>query len=78
MKKKIKKRIHKKFNLSLFNVVVLVTTLIAAGILLHDFLVWGIIPMFSKEYIQLTYLGMFEDLLAIFALEINIQIMKEW
>lgn len=68
----------KRIKLNPMNAVVLITTFIALYVLIHDFLVWGIIPMFSREYIQLTYLGMFEDILAIFALEINSQIIKEW
>ena len=68
----------KRIKLRPLNIFVLITTLIASFVLIHDFLVWGIIPMFNKEYIQLTYLGMFEDILAIFTLEMNSQIMKEW
>jgi len=72
----MKKKKQIKFNFK--NVFVFITTIIATFVLGYDFLVWGVIPAFNKEFIQLTYFGMFVDLIAIFVLEMNSQIIREW
>lgn len=68
----------KKFKLNLFNVVILVSMLGASILLIHDFIFWGVIPMFTGTFYTLTYFGMFIDFIAIFLLEMCIQIIKEW
>lgn len=77
MKKKIKKRIHKKFKLNLFHTFMFLSACIGAFVLIHDFIVWGILPLFNGEFITLTYFGMFIDLIAIGLIEITIQNIKE-
>lgn len=61
-----------------FNIIVFITFLLSGGLLVHDFLVWGIIPLFSGNFILLTYFGLIVDLLALFMLEASIQYIKEW
>lgn len=73
MKKKIK-----KIKINFFNIVILITAIISSVLLIHDFLFWGVIPMFTGNFYCLTYFGMFLDLIAIGLLECSIQIMSEW
>lgn len=73
MKKRIKKR-----KLNIFNLVVLVTMILCAALLIHDFIFWGIIPMFSGITYQVTYFGLLIDLTCIGLLDVSIQIIKEW
>ena len=77
MKKKIKKRIHKKFKLNLFHTFMFLSACIGAFVLIHDFIVWGILPLINGEFITLTYFGMFIDFIAIGLIEITIQNIKE-
>ena len=72
MKKKIKIKIN------FFNIVILITAIICSYTLIHDFIFWGVIPMFTGNFYCLTYFGMFLDLIAIGLLECSIQIMSEW
>ncbi len=73
MNKKVKK---KKINF--FNIFVLASVILAGFTLLHDLLVWGIIPLFTGQFYCLTYFGLFIDLAAIFILEAGYQVMEEW
>lgn len=73
MKKKIK-----KVKINFFNIVILITAVISSVLLIHDFLFWGVIPMFIGNFYCLTYFGMFLDLIAIGLLECSIQNMSEW
>ena len=77
--KKIKKRIHfKPFrNMSLTKIVILVSLAIAFIILLHDFIFWAITPIFTGTFYELTYTGLFVDLLCAFVLESGTQYIKE-
>ena len=68
----------KRTKLNLFNIVVLISMLGASALLIHDFIFWGVIPMFSGEAYALTYFGLFLDLIAIAVLEASIQLIKEW
>ena len=77
MKKKIKKR-RSNYRISPFKVLVFISFLLASTLLIHDFIFWGIIPMFKGEFYQLTYLGLFLDLSAFFIIEVSIQCFKEW
>ena len=73
-----KKTVKKQYKIDLFKVFVFINFLLASGLLIHDFIFWGIIPMFSGVFYQLTYLGLFLDISALFILEISIQCFKEW
>ena len=73
----MKKRKQKKIKLNWFNVFMFISACIGAFILIHDFIVWGIIPLINGEFITLTYFGMFIDLIAIGLIEITIQNIKE-
>lgn len=73
MKKKV---IRKKVNI--FNLVVLVTMILCGTLLIHDFIFWGIIPMFSGITYQVTYFGLLIDIVCIGLLDVSIQIVKEW
>lgn len=68
----------KKVKLNIFNIIVLITMLGAGALLIHDFIFWGVIPMFTGEFYCLTYFGLFVDIIAIGLLEVSIQIIKEW
>ena len=77
MKKKIKKR-RSNYKISPFKVFVFINFLLASGLLIHDFIFWGIIPMFTGEFYQLTYIGLFIDLSALGIVDISIQCFKKW
>lgn len=72
-KKKVK---HIKFDF--FNIMMGITAIAASCLLIHDFIFWGVIPMFTGTFYQLTYFGLFLDLFAIAMLEMSIQFIKEW
>lgn len=73
---KLKKK--STYRISLFKVFVFINFLLASALLIHDFIFWGIIPMFTGEFYQLTYLGLFIDLSALFIMEISIQCFEDW
>lgn len=77
MKKQIKKR-KSNYKISPFKVLVFINFLLASGLLIHDFIFWGIIPMFKGQFYQLTYLGLFIDFVAFLLVDISIQCFKEW
>ena len=77
MKKQIKKR-KSNYKISPFKCLVFINFLLASGLLIHDFIFWGIIPMFKGQFYQLTYLGLFLDLGAFFIVEVSVQCFKEW
>ena len=68
----------KKIKINLFNLVSLITIVICSALLIHDFIFWGVIPMFSGVTYQLTYFGLFLDVIAIGLLDLNFQLIKEW
>ena len=72
----MKRRIRKK-RISFFKVIMLLSALLSLILLIHDFIFWGIIPLFSGEVIQLTYFGFFLDLIAIGTLELVFQYIWE-
>lgn len=67
----------RKFKLNLFHTFMFISACIGAFVLIHDFIVWAIIPLFTGKFIMLTYFGMFIDLIAIFLIDITIQCIKE-
>lgn len=77
MKPKIKKRKKAKIKINFFNLFMLLSACLGAYVLIHDLLVWAIIPLFTGEFVMLTYFGMFVDLTAIGLIEITIQMIKE-
>lgn len=74
--KNIKKR-KKKIKLNWFNIFMLASACLGAFVLIHDFIVWAIIPFFTGDFIMLTYFGMFVDLTAILLIDMTIQCFKE-
>lgn len=72
------KKVKKKIKINFFNIFVLASVILAGFILLHDLLVWGIIPLFTGQFYCLTYFGLFVDFAAIFILEAGYQVMEEW
>lgn len=72
---KKRKKIHFKLNIG--KLVILVSILIAFLILLHDFIFWAITPIFTGTFYELTYTGLFIDLLCAFVLETGTQYIKE-
>jgi len=74
----MKKQVKKKYKISLFKVFVFLNFLLCSGLLIHDFIFWGIIPMFKGVFYQLTYLGLFMDFASILIVDVSIQCFKEW
>ena len=68
----MKKRIRKR-RINFFKVVMLLSAILSIVLLIHDFIFWGIIPLFTGEVVQLTYFGFFLDLIAIGTLELFFQ-----
>ena len=59
------KRILKRVRITIVNLSML-SVLVASGVLLlHDCFIWGIKPLFTGEFILLTYFGFFADMFAI-------------
>ena len=52
--------------------------IISGGLLIHDFIFWGIVPVFSGTFYQLTYFGLFIDVIAIAMLDLSVRYIKEW
>ena len=72
------KKIIKKNKIDFFNILIIIMTIISSYVLIHDFIFWGIIPAFSKVFYEITYFGLFLDLISLFMLEMCIQAIKEW
>lgn len=68
----------RKFKFNFFNITMLLVSIVCVIVLVHDFIFWGVIPMFSGVFYQITYFGLFLDVLAIGLLEMSIQFIKEW
>ena len=76
--KKIKKVHFKPFkNLTFGKILILVSLIIAGAVLTHDFIFWAIKPIFTGTFYELTYTGLFVDLLCAFVLESGTQYIKE-
>ena len=73
MKKKTKKR-----KIKVFNIFAVLSMLVEAALLIHDLLVWAIIPLFTThEFFMLTYFGFFVDMIAMFVLDTGWDYLKE-
>lgn len=78
MKKNIKKRKKVKIKINLFNIIAILSVIGSAILLIHDLLVWAIIPMFTThEFFMLTYFGFFVDMTAMFVLDTGWDYLKE-
>lgn len=79
MKKNIKKRVKKnKYKIDWFRVLVILSTLLGTGLLIHDFICYALIPLFSGLFYQMTYFGFFLEFVAIALVDVGIQLIKEW
>ena len=67
----------KKFKLNLFHTFMFLSGCLGAFVLIHDLIVWAIIPLFTGNFVMLTYFGMFVDLISILLIELTIQCIKE-
>jgi hypothetical protein len=74
----MKNKRRRKRKLNYFNILVFISMIISGGLLIHDFIFWGVIPVFSGTFYQLTYFGLFIDVVAIGMLDLSIQYIKEW
>ena len=79
----MKKRIYKvkrtkKTRINYFNILVFITMILSGALLIHDFIFWGIVPVFSGTFYQLTYFGLFIDVIAIAMLDLSVHYIKEW
>lgn len=68
----------RKVKINLFNLLVLVTAIISSYSIAHDFIILGIIPLFTKNLVSLTYTGVLLDICAIFMLDASVQIIEGW
>lgn len=68
----------RKVKLNLFNLLVLVTAIVSTYCIAHDLIVLGIIPLFTKNLVSLTYTGAIIDICAVFMLDASIQIIDGW
>ena len=66
------------YKISPFKCLVMLNFLLASALLIHDFIFWGIVPLFKGQFYQLTYLGLFIDFSAFLLIDISIQCFKEW
>lgn len=78
MKRIYKVRRTKKRKINYFNILIFITMIISGGLLIHDFIFWGIVPVFSGTFYQLTYFGLFIDVIAIAMLDLSVCYIKEW
>ena len=61
----MKRKFFKRLRITLFNLTML-GMLIASGTLLaHDIFIWAIKPLFTGQFILLTYFGFFADMFAL-------------
>ncbi len=67
-----------KVKVNSFNILVLITAIISTYCIAHDLIILGIIPLFTKNLVSLTYTGLLLDVCAIFMLEASIQIIEGW
>lgn len=63
----------KKVRINFFKVIMFISAILSLVLLIHDFIFWGIVPLFTGHFIQLTYFGFFLDLIAIGTLELFFQ-----
>lgn len=79
MKKNLKKRVKKStYKIDWFRVLVVFSTLLGIGLLVHDFICYAIIPLFSGLFYQMSYFGFFMEFIAIGLVETGIHLIKEW
>lgn len=77
--KRVKKRVKKsKYKIDWFRVLVVFSTLLGIFLLVHDFICYAIIPFFSGYFYQVTYFGLFVEIMAIGLVETGMQLIKEW
>ena len=69
----MKKRIIK----TLFNILVLMVLIASGSLLIHDFFIWGIKPLFTGHFILLTYFGFFTDMFAMGMFYLSKEYFKE-
>ena len=72
------KKMKKRVKVNLFNILVLITSIISSYFIVHDFTILGIIPLFTKNLVSLTYTGAIIDICAVFMLDASIQIIEGW
>ena len=77
MKKNLKKK-KSTYKIDWFRVLVVLFTVLGAGLLLHDFIRYAIIPLFSGLFYQMSYFGFFMEFIAIGLVETGIHLIKEW
>lgn len=68
----------KRYKIDYFKVFVVINFILCSALLIHDFVFWGIIPMFTGVFYQLTYMGLFIDLSALMIVDVSIQLIKGW
>lgn len=68
---------NRKIKINLFHLIMFASACFGLGVLIHDFIVWALIPFFTGDFVMLTYYGMFVDLLAIFIIDLTIQCIRE-
>lgn len=59
------KKFKKRLKITAINMTMLAQLLISGGVLAHDLFIWGIKPLFTGQFLLVTYFGMFIDFIAI-------------
>lgn len=67
----------KRIKINYIFILALITMLTSGGLLMHDLLIYGIIPLFKGNFYMITYLGLFIDICAIFLLESSLQYVND-
>lgn len=67
----------KKIKISWFNAFLLTCGAGALLLLIHDFIFWAFVPIFTGETVMMTYTGMFVDLFACVCVDMSIQLLEE-
>lgn len=67
----------KRIKLNYIFILALITMFTSGGLLIHDLLVYGIVPLFRGNFYMITYLGLFIDISALFLLEASLQYVND-
>lgn len=67
----------RKIKINYIFIIAIITGLISGGLLIHDLLFYGILPLFKGNFYMITYFGLFIDISALFLLEASIQYVND-
>ena len=73
----MKKKILKRVKITTYNIVMLVQLILSGIVFFHDFYLWGIKPLFTGNFILVTYFGLMIDFVAVGLMVCSIEHFKE-